>query len=149
MRIYFVLYHEATVVNLMEVIFYHKHVCSQCGERFIELVDYCARKLTRLQSGYDFRSRSPQVATSNINEENASERAKQIAKEIENRTPQEDMAEHLTDIEFKVCISSCKCLFLMRDLLDVVAICKFCPAFWKLTLFFLDPLYSAFVLICY
>eukprot|EP00605_Chrysophyceae_sp_TOSAG23-4_P000190 GSChrysophyteH1.ASY1.ANO1.226.1 assembled CDS len=107
MRIYFVLYHEATVVNLMEVIFYHKHVCSQCGERFIELVDYCARKLTRLQSGYDFRSRSPQVATSNINEENASERAKQIAKEIENRTPQEDMAEHLTDIEFKVCISSC------------------------------------------
>ena len=64
MRIYFILYHEATIINLMEVLFYHKHVCSQCGERFLELVDYCARKLTRLQSGYDFRSRSPQVGSS-------------------------------------------------------------------------------------
>ena len=113
MRVYFILYHEATIINLMEVLLYHKHVCSQCGERFLELVDYCARKLTRLQSGYDFRSRSPQLGSSStsagtagMSPDEASARAKEIAAQIEARTPQEDLAEYLTDIEFKVCISA-------------------------------------------
>ena len=48
MRVYFILYHEATVVNLFEILLYHKHVCESLGEKMIELVDYCSRKLTRL-----------------------------------------------------------------------------------------------------
>jgi zinc finger MYND domain-containing protein 10 len=110
MRIYFILYHEATLINLMEVLFYHKHVCSQCGEKFIELVDYCARKLTRLQSGYDFRSRAPNTSSSSSSglsaDKAASERAKEIAADLESRTPKQDLTEYLTDIEFKVCIST-------------------------------------------
>jgi hypothetical protein len=48
------MYHKATLVNLLEVLLYHKHVFTTDGEKLIELVDYIARKLTRLNGGYDF-----------------------------------------------------------------------------------------------
>ena len=32
MRCYFILYHEATLVNFFEVLLYHKHVCENLGE---------------------------------------------------------------------------------------------------------------------
>jgi hypothetical protein len=47
MRLYFILYHEATIVNLLEVLLYHKHVCENGGEKMLELVDYVAKKLAR------------------------------------------------------------------------------------------------------
>jgi hypothetical protein len=103
MRIYFILYHEATLINLLEVILYHKHVCESGGEKLLELIDYIARKLTRLSSGYDFRDHSPKAS---YNAESNESNAKQFAEELEKRTPQEDLAKQLTEIEFKVCISA-------------------------------------------
>ena len=32
MRCYFILYHEATLVNFFEILFYHKYVCERLGE---------------------------------------------------------------------------------------------------------------------
>lgn len=51
MRLYFVLYHEATLANFLEVVMFHGHVAEQAGELLVELVDYCARKMTMLISG--------------------------------------------------------------------------------------------------
>lgn len=102
-RIYFVLYHEATVVNLLEVLLYHKHVCESGGERMLEMVDYVARKLTRLSGGYDFRAIEPCTSSSGPNGASAKEYAEELAK----MTPEDDLAKHLTEIEFRVCISSC------------------------------------------
>jgi len=113
MRIYFVLYHEATLINLFEVLMYHRHICEQSGEKFLDLVDYCARKLTRLQSGYDFSTVNPSSTSTSTSASSAgvsadpSDRAKQMAADIVNRTPQEELVQYLTDIEFKVCISAC------------------------------------------
>ena len=122
MRVYFILYHEATLVNLFEVLFYHKHVCQAGSEKMLEMVDYAARKLTRLQSGYDFKVHSP---LSNMSSESssldrlgpdaseeektahASKQAAEYAKKIETRDPKDDMAQQLTEIEFKICISAC------------------------------------------
>lgn len=53
MRAYFVLYHEATVINLLEVLLYHAHGCEAAGDSLVELVDYCARKV-RLYMNYFF-----------------------------------------------------------------------------------------------
>lgn len=100
MRIYFVLYHEATIVNLFEILFYHKHVCEGCGEKIIEMIDYCARKLTKLNGGYDFRCLSPVSTT-------GPDAAKKLAKELENRSPSEELSQYLAEIEFRVCISAC------------------------------------------
>ena len=31
MRLYFILYHEATMVNFLELFLYHKHICEAAG----------------------------------------------------------------------------------------------------------------------
>lgn len=97
-RIYFVLYHEATVVNLLEVLLYHKHVCEAGGERMLEVVDYVARKLTRLNGGYDFRAHQPSNSSSASVQE--------LAETMAAITPENELTKHLTEIEFRVCISS-------------------------------------------
>ena len=120
LRVYFVLYHEATLINLFEVLLYHKHVLEAAGELSLELVDYAARKLTRLQSGYDFRIFNPtssMATTSSLSTNSAgsdeekaglaAQKARELNEELAKRTPQEDLAQHLTEIEFKVCISAC------------------------------------------
>lgn len=57
MRIYFVLYYEATLANFLEIVMFHGHVCEQAGDLLIELVDYCARKMTMLISGWVHRGK--------------------------------------------------------------------------------------------
>lgn len=101
-RTYFVLYHEATVVNLLEVLLYHKHVCEAGGERMLEIVDYVARKLTRLNGGYDFRCVEPCSSSGP-----PGSTAKDYAAAIAAITPENELARHLTEIEFRVCISCC------------------------------------------
>ena len=44
----FVLYHEATVLNLLAVFLYH--ACEAMGEVLLELIDYCMGKIVRLHS---------------------------------------------------------------------------------------------------
>lgn len=51
MRLYFTLYHEATLTNLLKIAMFHGHICEQAGDFLIELADYCARKMTMLISG--------------------------------------------------------------------------------------------------
>lgn len=96
------MYHEATLINLLEVLLFHKHVVATGGEKLIDLVDYVARKLARLNSGYDFREFNPWT-----DGKSTAIDAKEIAKSLESRTPTEELAQHLTEIEFRVCISSC------------------------------------------
>ena len=40
MRAYFVLYHEATVVNLLEVVCYHPHALKAAKDAVLDLLDY-------------------------------------------------------------------------------------------------------------
>lgn len=48
MKCYVVMYHEATICNLLEVLMYHQSVAEEGGEALTELLDYCYRKLTQL-----------------------------------------------------------------------------------------------------
>ncbi len=40
------LYHEATLVNLLETVLYHQDVCQSLEDSIFDLVDYCHRKMT-------------------------------------------------------------------------------------------------------
>lgn len=107
MRTYFILYHQASLINLLEVLLYHKHVCEAGGELLLELVDYCARKMCRLNGGYDFSKFDPvgeQQAVPSLSS-SANENAKKFLEELEKRTPEEDLMQHVSQIEFRVCIS--------------------------------------------
>uniref|UniRef100_A0A8C5PJF8 Zinc finger MYND domain-containing protein 10 n=1 Tax=Leptobrachium leishanense TaxID=445787 RepID=A0A8C5PJF8_9ANUR len=48
--LYMVIHHEATIINLLETIFYHKDVCESAEELALDIIDYCHRKLTMLAS---------------------------------------------------------------------------------------------------
>ncbi|XP_040214514.1 zinc finger MYND domain-containing protein 10 isoform X2 [Rana temporaria] len=48
--LYMVIHHEATIINLLETIFYHKEVCESAEDLALDLIDYCHRKLTMLAS---------------------------------------------------------------------------------------------------
>ena len=114
MRTYFVLYHQASLVNLFEVLMYHKHVCEAGGEMMMEMVDYCARKMMRLNGGYDFTAFDPggddqrSLASSlkASGSEGGNEEAKKFLEKLEKRTPLEDLHQHLSQIEFRVCITA-------------------------------------------
>ncbi|XP_029946975.1 zinc finger MYND domain-containing protein 10 [Salarias fasciatus] len=45
-----VIYHEATIINLLETIMFHQDSCEAAGDSVLDLVDYCHRKLTLLAS---------------------------------------------------------------------------------------------------
>ena len=116
MRVYFILYHEATVVNLLEVLLFHRHVCEGFGERILEIVDYCAKKLARLNGGYNFRAHEPlhtAVGRGGMD-------AKELAVALEMRTPQEELSQYLTEIEFRVCISAVSIARLITEHADAL-----------------------------
>ncbi|GLD69372.1 nitrogen permease regulator 2-like protein [Lates japonicus] len=49
-HLYMVIHHEATIINLLETIMFHKDSCEAADDSFLDLVDYCHRKLTLLAS---------------------------------------------------------------------------------------------------
>ncbi|XP_053753839.1 zinc finger MYND domain-containing protein 10 isoform X4 [Panthera pardus] len=46
--IYMVIHHEASIINLLETVFFHKEVCESAEDAVLDLIDYCHRKLTLL-----------------------------------------------------------------------------------------------------
>lgn len=48
MKPYFINYHEANIINLLECMLYHRDAVLGCEEMMIELVDYCQRKVNYL-----------------------------------------------------------------------------------------------------
>jgi hypothetical protein len=53
-KAYMCLYHEATVVNLMEVMLYHRTACESSEDALVELIDYCYRRFVQLTNKADF-----------------------------------------------------------------------------------------------
>lgn len=103
LRAYFVLYHEATVVNFLEVLCYHAHALGSAREAMLDLLDYCARRLARLQlKCADFRQCG--LAPSGRS-------AKEWAAELERTTPQEELERQELEIEFAASVS---CVALVR-----------------------------------
>ncbi|KAI9141546.1 zinc finger MYND domain-containing protein 10-like protein [Paraphysoderma sedebokerense] len=45
---YMLLYHEATIVNLLEIVLYNKDALLSAGDTLLDLVDYCTRKIATL-----------------------------------------------------------------------------------------------------
>lgn len=95
-RLYFILYHEATLVNLLEVLLYHKHICESIHENMIEIVDYVASKILRLQNEYNFRAQEPIGKLATLD----------AIKAIESKSPIDQMQDYFQQIEFQICISS-------------------------------------------
>ncbi|XP_059150753.1 zinc finger MYND domain-containing protein 10-like [Physella acuta] len=73
--IYIILYHEATVINLLETMMFYKETCEVADDSVLDLVDYAYRKLCYLAAKGENKDdeflpngRDPGVATSNMEE---------------------------------------------------------------------------------
>jgi hypothetical protein len=105
MRIYFILYHEATIINLLEVFLFYRHVCEAGGEKMLEVVDYIGRKLVRLNNtSYDFRLHD--ISSERASNTLTAESAKQYADDLSSRSPVDELKSHFLEIEFRICISA-------------------------------------------
>lgn len=49
------MYHEASVVNLLEVMLYHRTAAESCDDALVELIDYCYRKFLALNHAIEAR----------------------------------------------------------------------------------------------
>ncbi|XP_053325430.1 zinc finger MYND domain-containing protein 10 [Spea bombifrons] len=99
--LYMVIHHEATIINLLETIFYHKDVCESAEELALDLIDYCHRKLTMLvsQSSEGSTESQDRILPTVSSEASTLEELKQ-------------QAEHL---EFDIAL---KCLSVLRYITD-------------------------------
>ncbi|CAM9177073.1 unnamed protein product [Hapterophycus canaliculatus] len=100
MRLYFTLYHEATLVSLLKIAMFHGHICEQAGDMLMELVDYCARKMTLLISGW--ASSKPRRPVSG----SAREAAKDIEERLAKLSPADEVRGYQQETEFRVCVTA-------------------------------------------
>ncbi|XP_022098393.1 zinc finger MYND domain-containing protein 10-like isoform X1 [Acanthaster planci] len=84
--LYISLYHEATLVNLLETILYHKEPCEAAADCILDMIDYCYRKITyliaRQESGEEEEEATP-TKTSSIEEERGMEELKKQDRKLQ------------------------------------------------------------------
>jgi len=99
MRLYFTMYHEITIISLLEVFLFHSHFASSINEGLqIEIVDYVSRRMRDLSVPYQANDILKNAKTK-LSAANLSER-------IEKRTKKEEVNDHLLDIQYKVAVKA-------------------------------------------
>ncbi|CEG35695.1 uncharacterized protein PHALS_00034 [Plasmopara halstedii] len=98
LRLYFVVYHEATLTNLLEVAFYHEHVVeSLTDDLLLELIDYCMRKLSWL-IGYP-RDRIAEATSFHKS-------GPELVQMMKAQSPCEELERQRMEIEFRVAVQT-------------------------------------------
>ncbi|NWV98255.1 ZMY10 protein, partial [Machaerirhynchus nigripectus] len=108
--IYVVLHHEASIINLLETVFFYKEICESAGDSILDLIDYCHRKLTLLAA----RSTKAQAVTS------AELRAEGLASPSSmqaDAVPPQELQKQAETMEFEI---SLKALSVLRFITDQV-----------------------------
>jgi len=98
-KAYVLIYHEAVICNLLEIMLFHKVACEAADDALLELVDYCYRKLIKLQNWAEKEG--------GYKEQDAAELAK--------LSPEEELDRQYKQIEFSVQII---CISLLRFISD-------------------------------
>ncbi|KAI9995745.1 hypothetical protein PInf_012813 [Phytophthora infestans] len=112
LRLYFVVYHEATLTNLLEVAFFHEHVVeSLTDDLLLELVDYCMRKLSWLVGLPRER-----IAEATSFHKSGSE----LVQMMRAQSPREELQRQRMEIEFRVAVQTVTILRYVAERLHVL-----------------------------
>jgi zinc finger MYND domain-containing protein 10 len=115
MRAYFVLYHEATLSNLFEVLFFHDYAVEALEDEMIELVDWCVRRMIYLNAlppdhakkwTRAAKKRPKPTGDEEKDQAAAVAAAKAAAAELNEKTPEDDLRRHFLEIQFRSCVSA-------------------------------------------
>ncbi|XP_048348070.1 zinc finger MYND domain-containing protein 10 isoform X1 [Sphaerodactylus townsendi] len=101
--IYLVLHHEASIINLLETVFFHKEICESAEDTILDLIDYSHRKLTLLAA---------QSACGKISNE------KKLHPEVlQNSSSMQELKKQAETMEFDI---SLKALSVLRFITDQI-----------------------------
>ncbi|ETL90433.1 hypothetical protein F442_11290 [Phytophthora nicotianae P10297] len=112
LRLYFVIYHEAALTNLLEVAFFHEHIVeSLTDDLLVELVDYCVRKLSwlvglpreRIAEATSFHKTGPE-----------------LVQMMKAQSPREELQRQRMEIEFRVAVQTVTILRYIAERLHVL-----------------------------
>ena len=99
---YFILYHELTVMTLLECVLYHQDSCQALDDSSFDLVDYCYSKITQLLTNGHY-----------CNDVNSA------GKEIKQTTPTTTLADELNEQNLKInFLVSLKAISILRFLIE-------------------------------
>ncbi|XP_006892933.1 PREDICTED: zinc finger MYND domain-containing protein 10 [Elephantulus edwardii] len=101
--IYMVIHHEASIINLLETVFFHKEVCESAEDTILDLVDYCHRKLTLL------------VARSHCDSLPKEEGSQDI-------TPMQELQQQAELMEFEIALKALSVLRYITDCVDSLSL---------------------------
>ncbi|GMF11635.1 unnamed protein product [Phytophthora lilii] len=112
LRLYFVVYHEATLTNLLEVAFFHEHVVeSLADDLLLELVDYCMRKLSWLVG-----LRRERITEATSFHKTGSE----LMQMVQAQSHREELERQRIEIEFRVAVQTVTILRYVAERLHVL-----------------------------
>ncbi|KAK3579403.1 hypothetical protein CHS0354_029711 [Potamilus streckersoni] len=105
--IYLILYHEGTVINLLETIFFYKETAETAEDCIMDLLDYCYRKLTEM------------VARMEEVEDDTDEllNGNDIASTVSNSS-MEELEKQDRKLTFEICVRALTLLRYITDHLD-------------------------------
>eukprot|EP00753_Platysulcus_tardus_P018165 PLAT6753.1.p1 GENE.PLAT6753.1~~PLAT6753.1.p1 ORF type:complete len:504 (-),score=221.68 PLAT6753.1:411-1832(-) len=119
MRGYFVLYHEATVVNLLEILMFHSHARSAAGsDALMELVDYCVRKLVWLNKRSALEEEEEEDGEDDDEDDDDGDAVARAKRELLKRTPEKDLQRQASEIQFNTAVVAVALLRFLTENVD-------------------------------
>lgn len=114
--VYLACHHEATLINLLEITFFHKDACESAGDdALLELTDYCVRKLVYLVG----ESTQPgSCAEADINATLKS--MEDDTSTVINRSSSQELEEKIRDTRFATAVCALTVLRYITDAMDVL-----------------------------
>ncbi|CAJ1050565.1 zinc finger MYND domain-containing protein 10 [Xyrichtys novacula] len=107
-HLYMVIHHEATIINLLETIMFHKDSCDAADDSVLDLVDYCHRKLTLLAS--------------KAIQEGATTRGNHNLSEQTAVSSLEELQTQSADLEFEISLKAVSVLRYVTDHTDSISV---------------------------
>uniref|UniRef100_A0ABK0LNY5 Zinc finger, MYND-type containing 10 n=1 Tax=Rattus norvegicus TaxID=10116 RepID=A0ABK0LNY5_RAT len=96
-------HHEASIINLLETVFFHKEVCESADDTVLDLVDYCHRKLILL------------VARKGGGDLSEEER-------FQDSTPMQELQKQAEMMEFEISLKALSVLRYITDCMDSLSL---------------------------
>ena len=114
-QVYLAHYCEATLVNLLEIAFFHQDACEAAGDdALLELCDYCARRLVYLNDGG--ASEDAQLLS-------RAKREQKSAKDLLNARASDEFAEKEAEVRFGTATCALTVLRYLTDYINDVPLC--------------------------
>ncbi|XP_054833034.1 zinc finger MYND domain-containing protein 10 isoform X2 [Eublepharis macularius] len=100
--IYLVLHHEASIINFLETMFFHKEICESAEDIVLDLIDYSHRKLTLLAA----QSASGKIPN------------KLLAEDLQNASSMQELKKQAEMMEFDISLRALSVLRFITDQIE-------------------------------